>query len=114
MRLHSSHRLHRKGVFTLEAILGLALIVIIAAALGVVVDKQQRAAILAADRRAAVREVEGSLTLLQSGQSIRANVSVKRLESPAPTGWMWVEVSSGTGSRPAVLTGLVPVKGVAR
>jgi hypothetical protein len=101
-------RHHRPGIFTIEAILCLALIVVIAAALGAVTDKQQRAAILAADRRFALREVESALTLLQSGQPLPANVSINRLETPAPPGWIWVQLTTKSGSRPASLTGLIP------
>jgi hypothetical protein len=102
------HRHHRHGIFTIEAILGLALIVVIAAALGAVTDKQQRAAILAADRRSAMREAESALTLLQSGQPLPSNVSLIRLDAPAPPGWIWVQVTTKSGSRPASLTGLIP------
>jgi type II secretory pathway pseudopilin PulG len=109
--LKRTSRLRRHGIFTLEAILGLALIIIIAAALGAVTDKQQRAAIVAADRRCALREVESALTLLQSGQPLPAKISIQRLDTPAPPGWTWVEATTKTGSRPTSLTGLIPIPG---
>jgi hypothetical protein len=99
------------GIFILDALLGLFLIVAVAAALGAVVANQRRAAIQTADRRAAARLAETALTNLQIRQSDHSGVAVKHIDAPAPTGWVWVQATGQSGSRTATLTGLVPVAG---
>jgi type II secretory pathway pseudopilin PulG len=98
-------------MFTLDALLGLVLIVAIAGALGAVVSAQQRAAIRTGEERAALRSAEGALTQLQSHQALPAGVSIRRLNSPAPAGWVWVEATGRSGSHAALLAGLVPNEG---
>jgi len=99
------------GMFMLDALLGLVLIVAIAGALGAVVARQQRAAIATTDARARVRAVENALTLLQSRRVVPSDIAIKQLDGPAPAGWRWVQAESHGGSRAAILMGLVPSTG---
>jgi hypothetical protein len=103
--------LFRRGIFTLDALLGLVLIVVIAGALGAVTSARQRAAIRTAEMRAAVRRAETGLTLLQAHQPKPNDVTIKRLRVDAPSGWMWVEARDQGGARTAIVTGLVPIAG---
>jgi hypothetical protein len=103
--LRSRHR----GIFMLDALLGLFLIVAIAAALGAVTSSQRRAAIIAANDRAAVRQAEATLILLQCRQPVQSDGKILRLDTPAPAGWEWVQATGRCGSRSAILVGLVPL-----
>jgi hypothetical protein len=113
-RISRAGRLQRRGIFLLDALLGLFLVVAITAALGLVVSNQRRAAILTANGRDAVREAESGLTSLQAGRPAISRVAIKRIDAPAPAGWMWVEATDQSGGRGGALTALVPLTGGVR
>jgi hypothetical protein len=98
----------------LDALLGLFLIVAIAAALGLVVSNQRRAAIATANGRDAVRRAEAALISLQAGQPAVSGVDVKQIDAPSPRGWVWVRATGQSGTHRAELIGLVPISGGSR
>jgi hypothetical protein len=105
----------------MDVVLGLALLATIGMLLSATAGRYGMATQRMSDSRAALRAAEHVLTELQRGQAPPANDArirwdVRRLESPAPDGHVWVEVHVVHRERPATLTGMVPapaLKGVA-
>src|SRR5688500_9414702 len=106
------HRRH--GWFATEAVLGLAVVMILTAALALSVTRSQRAAQRLADSRAAARLAEATITALQSGNPAPATpagatVQVRRLDPAAdlPPGTTWANVNVSFNGRIVELTGVV-------
>ena len=108
-----SRRSHR-GWFAAEAMIGLAVVVVLTAALATSVTSSQRAAQRLADARAAARLAEATITALQTGRPAPAaptgaTVQVQRLahSTDLPPGSAWANVTVNFNGRTADLTGLV-------
>jgi hypothetical protein len=104
---------HRRGWVFLDVLMGMILISIIAATLGLAVGSYHRALMHLADLRSASTFAESALISLQTGETshVPLNVKLEFHTLPAPPGipgQTWVEVETTVGSRHATLVGLVP------
>ena len=102
----------RRGIMLIDVVLGLALLATIGVLLSATAGRYGMATQRMSDSRAALRAAEHVLTNLQRGQAPPASDTrirwvVRRLESPAPGGHVWVEVHVVHRERSATLTGLV-------
>ena len=94
--------------------IGLAVVVVLTAALAISVTRSQHAAQRLADARAAARLAEATITALQTGGSPPAapngaTVKVRRLDASTdlPPGSAWANVTVNFNGRIAELTGPV-------
>jgi type II secretory pathway pseudopilin PulG len=110
---------HYRGFLIPEAILGLALIGIVAGALTVALSRENAAERRMADGREAVRAAEATLTNLRAGiDAPSTNADVKVVVRPIAGAtdigpWKWVEVTATVRGQTRTLTGLAP-EGAAR
>jgi hypothetical protein len=110
-------RTRRRGFFISDAILGLAILVMIATALAIAAGRQNTAARKLANSRSAARMAERALVAMQSRTPVEASPSVKveRLADASPAkGYTWVQVTATVEGRRALLIGLAPDQGGAR
>jgi hypothetical protein len=103
----------RRGIMMTDAVLGLALLAMVAALLAVTVARHVQANERLAGSRAAMRYAERVAGDLQLGQAPPASEEharwqVKPLDAPAPRGQVWVEVRVTTRGREATLVAVVP------
>ncbi|MGA2582400.1 MAG: type II secretion system protein [Tepidisphaeraceae bacterium] len=101
----------RRGYVLLEALMGLAMLGILAIAISLSAESQRRALIHLSDSRDACRSAESALTVLESGQSVPnpPEVSIKKLQdAPELPGATWMQSSANLNGRPADVIGLVP------
>ncbi|MEA2711864.1 MAG: hypothetical protein QOF78_4465 [Phycisphaerales bacterium] len=110
-------RIHRSGYLMADALIALAIVLILAGVLATAVARQRRGSERLAESRAAVRLAEETLTAMQSGgqppkMPEGMNVKIRPLDPPAalevPSGCAWVEVQVTLGAgRSSSLSGLV-------
>ena len=109
-------RRRRCGYIAADAIMALAIVLILATVLTVSVSRQRRGSERLADSRAAVRLAEETLAALQAGGTVPAtpegmDVQITPLrtpsELPAPSGCTWVEVVVTWNGRSSSLAGVV-------
>ena len=108
----------QRGFLIPEAVLGLALIGVIAAALTIALSRESAAERHMADGRQAVRAAEAALTNLRAGIDVPATEDVKITVRPVAGAndvgaWKWVEVTATVRGQTRTLTGLAP-EGAAR
>jgi len=96
------------GMFLLDALIGMMILGAITAGVVGIANGQRRAAIQAADMRAALRAAEADLTCLETGRPPQSGAALRQLDTAAPSGWVWMEATGTSGSRRASLVGLVP------
>jgi hypothetical protein len=97
-----------RGFMAADTMAGIALLTVVGTFLAVAVHRQGRATQQLADSRVDDRKLEVVLLHLQSGDtSMPDEVSLRKLDTPAPSGRSWVEVSLSRG-RSSALVGLVP------
>ncbi|MFI5377858.1 MAG: hypothetical protein ACHRHE_01010 [Tepidisphaerales bacterium] len=102
---------HRRGIFDVDAIVGLIIIAALATAIAVALTQYQRAARRLSDTRAAERLCERTLADLSAGAKPAADARVHWKPVPlkdVPPGYEWVEVSARCETGGATLLGLVP------
>ena len=111
---------------SLEAVAGLALLIMFGGVLFVAIVGQNRAATHLAESRAAIRQAEEALLDLQTGgdgSGLTVHGSTSPGQSPSiritplpsaesPPGWTWVKVDVQRERRGRSLVGLVPAKSV--
>jgi type II secretory pathway pseudopilin PulG len=102
----------RRAFFTIDALIGLLIVAVLAAALGVALARQRRALTRFEDARSAIHLAERTLIELQNRRTLtrgRAEVAVRNLDdTAAPDGYAWIEITASVGGRDAVILGLVP------
>lgn len=103
---------------TVDAVMGLAILAILAGALAVGVNRSRDAGHRLSDTRGAAWAAEQALMQMQTSGKPAASdaVAIERLEaveaSSAPAGYVWVRVRAQRNGRSATLTGLVPTSAV--
>jgi len=109
----------RSGFLLADAVVGLALLGIIAGMLAVALNRQQLALRRLADSRAACRLAENTLANLRSGRAAphpaadTDTVRWRRIDLPRPpAGMVWVQVDATVNGRQNSLIGLVPSSSV--
>src|SRR2546423_1357088 len=113
----SNFRSRRRGLFAMDAMVGLALVVMLSMLLAVAATRRDRAQRKLADSRAAVRMAEQVLISLQSGQagptaSPTDAISILPVQSGVLNGELrWVEVRVTHNGQTASLIGAVPKGG---
>ena len=116
-RRHKSPK-RRRGLFTLEAMVGLAMLAVIAGALAVAAVRQERTARALAESRAAMRLAERALIDLQAAREpVASEDSMTVGIAPAGAGgenvagyrWVQVTVTYGPKHQNVVAVGLVPL-----
>ncbi len=108
-------RRRRRGIFVMDAIVGLAIIAAVATAIAVALTQYRKAEQRLSDTRAAVRLCECVMAELSGGSVPVGNgrATWKRLSTEqAPPGYAWIEVVAIHGDGRASVTGLVPVSSV--
>lgn len=105
----------RRGIMFTDVVLGLALLATTGVLLSATVRRHGQAMQRLSGSRAAHRAAERVMTDLQLGRTPpasddeqRTRWEVRRLESPAPRGQVWVELRVVHRERSATLTGVVP------
>ena len=102
-----------RGFMFIDAIIGLALVGIMVAILGVTLTKRQRALREMAEQRTVQRAAETALDQVHAGKPLPANigeVAIKMSDAAggqAPAGYHWVQVQASSGKRNAVIVGLI-------
>ena len=106
----------RRGYIATDAIMAVAIVVILSTVLAVAVSRQRRGSERLADSREAIRLAEATLTAMQSGAPVPAapagmTVQVRPVDAQpelaAPSGSAWVEVVVTHDGRSRGLTGIV-------
>lgn len=116
-RIAAARRRARCGgfIFSAEAILGLVLVSIVAAAVlaaargegrALGADGQRRTALFVAEREMDVLRVGGAM-VTEAVPGVRVGVTEQK-DAAAPTGYRWVSVRAECGAREVTLVGLVP------
>ena len=104
----------RKGFFLLDALMGLALLGVIALVLALALSREGRAAQTLAASRRATRSAEAALIELQAGRQPAKPESGEKLEirpttgAAAPPGYRWIQVDATSDGQHAALIGLAP------
>ena len=110
----------RNGYFIADAVIGIAIVAVLAVSLMGVLGRRRQAAQNLSDFREATRAAEAALTDLQAGRPPRASASGSTIRvtpapvatgsaaAPAPAGRVWVEVEATVSGQRATLTGLAP------
>ena len=107
------HRRHRGGFMFIDAIIGLALVGIMVAILGITLTKRQRALREMAEQRTVQRAAEAALDQVHAGKPLPPSigeVTIKMTDAAggqAPAGYHWVQVQASSGKRNAVIVGLI-------
>ena len=105
------------GWFMVDALLSMAVIVIIAAALAASMAQQRKAEARLAASRDAIRLAENALIALHTGKTAPpppAGTTMEVLNADSgrtPSGWKWVTLRVTRDGKTATLTGLVPAGG---
>ena len=102
-----------RGWVFLDVLMGILIVAILAAILGLAAASHQRGLKHLADSGSATRLAESALISMQCGQSpsIPANckLAVRQLSVPSEfPGRIWIEVDAAVNGRHASLVGLVP------
>jgi hypothetical protein len=106
----------RRGFLFADAMVGLAIVAMLATLLAVAVNRQQRARERLADSRAAERLAEYVLLSLQHGQPIPPAPADTTIDihpatgGIAPAGFAWKIVQTHVHSQAAELIGLTPTR----
>jgi type II secretory pathway pseudopilin PulG len=110
-------RQHRKGYIATDAIIALAIVLMLLAVLSVSASRQRRGSERLADSRAAIRLAEETITALQTGatpprapQGMTVQVRATPAQQPpleTPNGSTWVDVLVSYNGRSSSLSGLV-------
>jgi hypothetical protein len=101
----------RRGFFVAEALLGLAVLTLVAAAGVAAIRWHMRAIGIDALRNQALLAVEQSLEQIRSPsapQSTTPATTITIDPALAPSGYHWIQARAGTGNRSASLVALVP------
>jgi type II secretory pathway pseudopilin PulG len=101
----------RRGIFVMDAIVGLVIIGALATAIAVALTQYRRADRRLSDTRTAARLCERTLVDLSAGLKPAADGRVKWQAlalKDAPAGYAWIEVSATADTGRASLLGLVP------
>lgn len=98
----------RRGIFTLDAAMGLAIIAILGGILTTALVQHSKIIDRFADQRSATRAAEAALLQLQTGESPDPPLEIHPFDTPAPPGEVWVRVRATSGGRQVELIGLVP------
>ena len=104
-------RRQRRGIFILDATIGLVIIAALATALAVALTQYRRADRQLSDTRAAARLCERALADLSTGLKPAADARMHWKLLPmkdAPAGYAWVEVAATSETGRVSLVGLVP------
>ena len=112
-RQRSNHR-RRRGFLAIDAVMALAIVMILTMALTVAVTRQNLASQKLAETRAAMRLAEATMIALQTGQTppaapTGASVRVQRLDAPGevPRGCAWTTITVTLNGRATDVTGIV-------
>lgn len=98
-----------RGMFTMEAALGLLLLAVMATSLAVVSVRHSKVSARLAANRAAVRLAEQALTDMQMSRAPAGPITVKPVQPETGTGKMaWVEVTAEQDGQRVSLIGLAP------
>jgi len=110
----------RNGYIATDAIIALAIVLMLLAVLSVAASRQRRGSERLADSRAAIRVAEETITALQTGATppaapqgmtvqVRATPPAQpaQLALEAPSGSKWVDVLVSYNGRSSTLSGLV-------
>ena len=117
LRTRTRTRRSGGGYVLIDAIMALAIVLILLGVLTVAVARQRRGSERLADSRAAIRLAEETITALQTGAAaptppegikvqVRATPAPDKLEAPSGSTWVDVEVMYQNG-RSSSLSGLV-------
>ena len=104
----------RLGFITPDAVMGLAILAVLAGALFVALNRRQRAGDRLSDTRGAAWAAEQALVQMQAGGKPAVGdgntVAVETIagDESAPAGYAWVRVRGERNGRTSTLTGLVP------
>ena len=107
---------HRRAFLFADALIGLAIVAMLATLLAVAVNRQQLARQRLADTRSAQRLAEYVLLSLQHGQPIPPAPADAKIEihpaqgGVAPAGFAWKIVQTHVHSQTAKLIGLTPTR----
>lgn len=94
----------RHGFITLDMILGFSLVAAMLATVVIIGSQSRRADKVMAERREVIRDLE----LLAAGAAVDRAVHVERLETEAPSGYVWVQLEAQAGDRVESLVTLLP------
>jgi type II secretory pathway pseudopilin PulG len=115
-----THRTHRPGGwFAADTIMGLAIVLILAALLATAVTRQRKGTERLAESRAAARVAEQIVTAMQSGAAVPPapqgmNIEIRKVEAPSqPSGMSWVDVRVNQNGRSSNVIGLVRAEAAA-
>lgn len=106
--------MRRKGFIFADALIGLAIVAVLATVLAVLAHRHAKASRLLAQTRAATRLCENVAAYLQAGKMVPlptdgALVRVAPLPHPGPTpGTAWAEISTSVDGGRATLIACVP------
>lgn len=99
----------RRGLAVLEALAAIVVVAALATALAVMANRQSRASQRLWERREAVRMAEEAAMSLQWSRPVGVEgVAVRPMESAAPVGMRWVQVTARDAGQSAGLVVLVP------
>ena len=109
-----------RGLITPDAVMGLAILAILAGALVVALNRRQIAGDRLSDVRGAAWAAEDALVQMQAGGKPVAPEGAEVVVEPlgggdaetAPRGYAWVRVRGQRNGRSAALTGLVPQRAI--
>lgn len=102
------HSARQRGFLMMDIFIGLGVIIILAMVVGMSIVATGKSVQSLADHRAAVRDAERVLTMLQQGEAV--DHGVEPLDSEAPKGMTWVRVEAMVKGRRAQLVGIVPTR----
>jgi hypothetical protein len=106
----------RRGLFTMDILVGLAIMAIAGTILTVLTARYMRASAQLSDTREAVDVAENVLLSLQAGHEAPASNARERIEvmslpdGAIVEGLQWVRVTASVGRHSRSLTGLVPAR----
>jgi type II secretory pathway pseudopilin PulG len=114
----TSRRHHRKrnGYVAADAVIALAIVLILLGVLGTSVARQRRGGERLADSRAAIRLAEETITAMQTGaappaaregMTVQLRTAQPPQDLPPPSGSTWVDVVVSYNGRSSSLSGLV-------
>jgi hypothetical protein len=108
---HPAFPRHRPAFIIGDAMLALALAMLLFMALAALVSHQRKAERQLGATRAAVRDTESALLELQAGGTRAPDLRLERLPAAAPEGQAWVRATLHREQGPErSLVGLVPLK----